>query len=196
MDPQMITVLACAGCQREKSYGDDDLRDFVNLHYEGSQHPEAWQQQLKIMQATLEGRSKIGRAFTTAGRQRPQFSDAGLYLGEVWEAPIPNDNQDMFRTQEYIVRGLYRHDVGSNLPADCRVTVAHLDSADQRRRILERLAGLPHHGPTIKGHVVVWWVSYHPVEDPHATFWVLVFNDYVWFLGGTGALARPLEANP
>jgi hypothetical protein len=106
MDPQMITVLAWGGCQREKSYGDDDLRDFVNLHYEGSQHPEAWQQQLKIMQATLEGRSKIGRAFTTAGRQRPQFSDAGLYLGEVWEAPIPNDNQDMFRTQEYIVRCL------------------------------------------------------------------------------------------
>jgi hypothetical protein len=189
LDRQMITVLACAACQKEKSYGDDDLRDFVNLHYAGSQHPEAWQQQLKIIQAILEGRSKIGRALMTNRRRHELLSDAGLYLGDVWEAPIPNENRDMFRTLDFIVRGLYRHDVGEMFPADCSVSVAHLDTM-KARQVLAPLAKLPHRGPTIKGHAVAWWVSFHPVEDPCSTLWVLLFNDHVWFLGGTGALAR------
>src|SRR4051794_14639065 len=79
MDPQMITVLACAACQQEKSYGDNDLRDFVNLHYAGSEHPEAGQQLLKIVQSTLEGRSKIGRAFMDGGRPRELLSSEGIY---------------------------------------------------------------------------------------------------------------------
>jgi hypothetical protein len=90
MDSQMITVLACADCQRERGYGDNDLRDFVNLHYAGSRHPEAWQQQLKIMQAILRGRSKIGKAAMSNRSLREMTTDGGIYLGDVWEAPVAN----------------------------------------------------------------------------------------------------------
>jgi hypothetical protein len=90
MDSQMITVLACADCQRERGYGDNDLRDFVNLHYAGSRHPEAWQQQLKIMQAILRGRSKIGKAAMSNRSLREMTTDGRIYLGDVWEAPVPN----------------------------------------------------------------------------------------------------------
>jgi len=194
MDPQMVTVLACATCQRDKSYGDDDLRDFVNLHWAGSHHPEARQQQLKIMAAILKNRSKLGRAIMTNRRLRSLLTEGGVYLGDVWEAPIPNENRDMFKTLEYIVRGLYRHDLKTPLPPECPVSVAHIETQDAKR-ILQPLRRLPHRGPTIKGHVVVWWVSYHPVDDPLATLWVLMFNDAVYFLGGTGALSRvPDEA--
>lgn len=109
LDRQMITVLACSACQEEKRYGDDDLRDFVNLHYAGAQHPEAQEQLLKIAASTLGGHSKIGNAFWSTGQLRERFSEAGLYLGDVVEAPIPGNNRDMFKTLEYIVRGLYFH---------------------------------------------------------------------------------------
>ena len=107
----------------------------------------------------------------------------------MWEAPIPNENRDMFQTLEYIVRGLYRHDLNTPLPPECPVSVAHIETQDARR-ILQPLTRLPHRGPTIKGHVVVWWVCFHPTEDPLATLWVLMFNDAVYFLGGTGAVSR------
>lgn len=185
LDPQMITVLACPDCQREKSYGDDDLRDYVNLHHGGSRHPEALEQLFKIARATQKGRSKIGLAAHSAGYLREVVTESGLYV-TMWEAPIPNDNRDMFRSLEYIVRGLYFHTTRSALPPDTPVSVAAIENWDT----VKLFTRVPHRGPTVKGNGVVWWVSAHTDDDPHSTYWLLLFNDAVWFLAGTGQFAR------
>ncbi len=41
LDEQMVTVPACDECQRVKSLGDADLRNFITLDIAGSQHPDA-----------------------------------------------------------------------------------------------------------------------------------------------------------
>jgi hypothetical protein len=193
MDLQMITVLACADCQREKRYGDNDLRDFVNLHYAGSRHPEAWQQQLKIMQAILRGQSKIGKAAMGNRHLHAMTTDAGIYLGDAWEVAIPNENRDMFKTLEYIVRGLYRHEVGTPLPAEVRVSVAHIDTIEAPEVIKPLLLEFQRRGPFFRGQRVATWFSIHADEDPHSTIWVLEFNENVYFVGGTGSLARSVN---
>jgi len=185
MDPQMITVLACPDCQREKSYGDDDLRDYVNLHHGGSQHPEALAQLFKIARATKLGRSKIGHALQTSRQLREVVTEAGLYV-RMWEAPIPNENRDMFRSLEYIARGLYHHTTRAALPPECPVSVNAIEDWE----IIKLFTRVPHLGPTIKGYGVAWWVSAHTYHDPLSTYWLLLFNDAVWFLAGTGQFAH------
>lgn len=185
MDPQMITVLACPACQQEKSYGDDDLRDYVNLHHGGSHHPEALTQLFKIARATQLGRSKIGQAVRTKGRLRQVVTQAGLHV-PMWEAPIPGDHRDMFRSLEYIVRGLYYHTTRTALPLGTPVSVMTVEDWD----IVKLFTRVPHRGPTIKGNGVAWWVSAHTDEDPLSTYWLLLFNDAIWFLAGTGQFAH------
>jgi hypothetical protein len=161
------------------------------MHYAGAEHPEARLQLLKIAQATILGHSKIGRAFASSGQLQERLSESGLYLGTVWAAPIPGENRDMFKTLEYIVRGLFYHETKTALPPDSPVSVAHRDTPEALE-ILKTLVKLPHKGPTIKGHVVVWWVSYHITDHPLSTFWVLVFNDSVYFFAATDELALRL----
>lgn len=189
LDRQMITVLACSACQEEKRYGDDDLRDFVNLHYAGAQHPEAQEQLLKIAASTLGGHSKIGNAFWSTGQLRERFSEAGLYLGDVVEAPIPGNNRDMFKTLEYIVRGLYFHNLNTPLPPQSPVRAVHVNT-ERGRATLRELVKIPHRAPIIKGHMVAWIMSHHVTDDPLATAWTLVFNGGVYFFAVTDELAR------
>ena len=189
MDPQMITVRACADCQREKGYGDDDLREFVNMDWAGSQHPDAPKQLEKIARATLINRSKLGDAFRRHGEPQALTSAAGLYFGDVWAIPIADGNKDMFRTLEYVVRGLYFHEMRQPLPPECPVVVQHIPALEAPA-LLARLREVPHRGPTIKGNLVAWWSSFHAEEDPLATAWLLVFNDRVYFLGFTGGPAQ------
>jgi hypothetical protein len=187
MDVQMITVPACAACQREKGYGDDDLRDFVNLDWAGSQHPNALKQLERIARATLVERSKFGRAFTKGGVDQELVTGAGIYFGEVHAVPI--DSRDMFNTLEYIVRGLYFHEMKQRLPPESPVVIKHVPPL-QARELLTKLRELPHRGPTVKGNTVAWWASFHPEGEPETTLWLLVFNDRVYFLGSTGTLAE------
>jgi hypothetical protein len=192
----MVRVPACEACQTEKSWGDVDLAHYVNTHWAGSQHPDSLKQLERMARATQLGRSKLGKAFTEGGRQRELLTDAGLYLGDIWEVPIPNDNQDMFRTLKHIVRGLHvvrlrgmRFDrTKQRLPPDCPVVVGEIDRL-KAPAVATQLDALPHETSTVMGKNVAWWMRV-PSTDPETGMWLLVFNDQVCFLGATGGLAR------
>jgi hypothetical protein len=192
----MVRVPACESCQAEKSWGDHDLAHYVNTHWAGSQHPDSLQQLERMARATELGRSKVGKAFTEGGRQRELLTDAGLYLGEVWEFTIPNDNRDMFRTLEYIVRGLHvvrRRDLRFDrtkqcLPPECPVVVREVDRL-KAPAVATRLDALPRELSPVMGKTVAWWLHV-PSTDPEAGVWLLVFNNQVCFLGATGGSAR------
>lgn len=192
----MVRVPACEACQAEKSWGDADLAHYVNMHWAGSQHPDSLQQLARMARATQFGRSKIGKAFTEGGRQRELMTDAGLYLGDVWEGTLPNDNRDMFKTLEYIVRGLHvvrirgmRFDrTKPPLPPDCPVVVQEVDRL-KAREVVTHLDSLPHELSLLMGKIVAWWLHV-PSTDPEAGVWLLVFNNQVSFVAATGGLAR------
>jgi hypothetical protein len=98
----------------------------------------------------------------------------------------------MFKTLEYIVRGLYRHDVAVLLPPQTRVSIAHIDTMDAPG-IIKPILEFPRRGPFFRGQRLVVWFSVHSDEDPYSTLWALEFNENVYFLGGTGQLARPVD---
>lgn len=147
----MVTVPSCARCQREKSYGDDDLRDFVNLDWAGSQHPDAPEQVEKIARATLLERSKFGRAFQRGGQEQDLTTKSGLYLGEAFAVPI--DNADLLKTMEYIVRDLYSEEMREPLPELTPVAVKYVPPLEAHE-LLVNIRVLPHRGPTVKGNLV------------------------------------------
>lgn len=194
--PHMIRVPACDTCQEEKSWGDDDLAHFVNMDWAGNQHPDAMQQLERLARATHLGRSKLGKAFTKGGKQRELVTDAGLYLGDLWEVAIPGDNRDMFKTLEYIIRGLHvvrlrglRFDRNKQcLPPACPVVVKMVDRL-KAPDVVTRLAALPHELSPVMGKHVAWWLHL-PSTDPEAGVWLMVLNNQVCFIGATGGLAR------
>ncbi len=196
LPPNMVKVPACESCQQEKSWGDVDLAHYVNMHWAGSQHPDSLQQLERMARATELGRSKLGEAFTRGGRQRELLTDAGLYLGDLWEVTLPNDNRDMFKTLEYIVRGLHvvqlrgmRFDrTKLRLPPDCPVVVQEVDRL-KAREVVTHLDSLPRELSLLMGKTVAWWLHVSST-DPEAGIWLLVFNNQVCFLGVTGDPAR------
>jgi hypothetical protein len=200
--PQMITVPACAECQREKSYGDDDLAHYVAFSWAGSQHPRAREQLERAKRATLIGRSKLGKAVSKGGSTRELLTDSGIYLFDVWEVPIPDENRDMFKTLEYIVRGLhvvrrFRFDrTIAPIPPDCPVDVRGLNRLKAEPTIT-RFLGLPHedfvvmrNSPATNEQPIAMWSRTIPVGgDPFSRYWLLVFNDQECFVGATGEVA-------
>jgi len=180
----------------EKGWGDDDLAHFVNMDWAGSQHPDSLKQLERMVRATQQGRSKLGKAFTDGGRQRELITDAGLYLGDLWEVTIPGNNMDMFRTLEYIVRGLHvvrlrglRFDrTKQPLPPDCPVVIRGVDRMNAPA-VVTRLDALPREISPVIGKDIAWWLRV-PSAEPKAGIWLLVFNNQVCFLGITGRLAH------
>jgi len=192
----MVRVPACESCQKEKSWGDADLAHYVNTHWAGSQHPDSLKQLERMARATELGRSKVGQAFLRGGQHRELLTDAGLFLGDLWEVTLPNDNRYMFRTLEYIVRGLdvvqlrgMRFDRSKpRLPPDCPVVVREVDRL-KARGVVAHLDSLPREVSPHMGKVVAWWMRV-PSTDAEAGAWLLVFNNQVSFLAATGGLAR------
>ena len=198
----MITVPACADCQTEKSYGDDDLAHYVAFSWAGSQHPRAHEQLEPARRATLIGRSKLGKAFLEGGSIRELSTDCGIYLFDVWEVPIPDENRDMFKTLEYIIRGLhvvrrFRFDrTIAPIPPDCPVDVRALNRLKDEPTITKFLR-LPHedfvvmrNSPATNEQPIAMWSRTVPVEgDPFSRYWLLVFNDQECFVGATGEVA-------
>src|SRR5262249_40506783 len=122
-------------------------------------------------------------------------TEAGIYLGTVWESPIPAENRDMFRTLEYIVRGLHvvrnsRYDrKATPLDPTYPVSVRGVDrlKADS---IVRRLVALPHDQPTVMGNNIAMWMRIPPQAAGNSpSIWLLVFNNQVCFLGATGTIA-------
>lgn len=192
----MVRVPACESCQAEKSWGDADLAHYVNMHWAGSQHPDSLQQLKRMARATELGHSKLGEAFTRGGRQRELLTDAGLYLGDLWEVTLPNDNRDMFKTLEYVVRGLHvvrlqgmRFDrTKPRLPPDSPVIVGEVDRL-KAPEVVTHLDSMPREMSPVMGKTVAWWLHV-PSTDAEAGIWLLVFNNQVCFLAATGGLAR------
>ena len=194
----MVRVPACGSCQQEKSWGDDDLAHYVNARWAGSQHPDSLQQIERMARATKLGRSKIGAAFMSGGRRREHLTDAGLYLGDLWEVTLPNDNRDMFATLEYIVRGLHvvrlrgmRFDrTMRRLPPECPVVVRAVDRL-KAQAVVTCLDALPREVSPVMGKSTARWLHV-PSADPEAGIWLLMFNNQVSFLGATGEPVRAL----
>jgi hypothetical protein len=200
--PQMITVPACEACQTEKSYGDDDLAHYVALSWAGSQHPRAREQLERAKRATLMGRSKLGNAFLEGGSTREILTESGIHFFDVWEVPIPDENRDMFKTLQYIVRGLhvvrnFRFDRKiPPIPPDCPVDIRGLNRL-KANSLITKFLKLPHeefitmtnsHAET-EQPIAMWSRSVPVGGDPFSRFWILVFNDQECFVGATGGVA-------
>jgi hypothetical protein len=193
MDPVMITVPACATCQATKARGDIDLLDFVNLEINGSRHPNAADQLEQIGRAARRNRSPIARAAHEHGVDDDLITDAGIYLGQVFTAPI--DDESMLTTIGFIVRGIYFYETGSMLPIDTPVEVSYIPPL-KAKTVLDRFRRVPRTSAVMKGNTVAGWVSYRPHDAPLTTLWLLEFNGGVYFMGGTGRAAEIRHRQP
>jgi hypothetical protein len=200
--PQMVTVPACGTCQREKSFGDDDLAHYVALTWEGGQHHQAREQLERVARATIKGHSKIGKAFAKGGSPREVVTAAGIYLFDVWSVPLPDGNRDMFKTLEYIIRGLhvvrnFRWDRNiDRIPNDQLVEVRGVPGQDAIS-VIGQFLEIPHEPVVVMKNrpidtepPIAMWCRTVPVGgDPFSRIWILVFNDQVLFVGVTGGMA-------
>jgi hypothetical protein len=196
--PQMVTVPACEACQVEKSYGDDDLAHYVSSTWAGGQNPRASEQRDRAISATKLGYSKIGRAIADPANRvrRPLTTEAGIYLFDIVEVSLPDDNRDMFRTLEYIVRGLHptrklQHDRRIlPLPPDCPVQIRGIDRLEAES-VLARFLALPHEPFVVMAEKFALWSRTIGLDDdPFSRLWFLAFNDQECFFGATGEMAN------
>jgi len=148
------------------------------------------------------GRSKLGNAFLEGGSTREILTESGIYLFDVWEVPIPDENRDMFKTIQYIVRGLhvvrnFRFDRKiPPIPPDCPVDIRGLNRL-KANSLITKFLKLPHEEfitmtnsrAETEQPIAMWSRSVPVGGDSFSRFWILVFNDQECFVGATGGVA-------
>jgi hypothetical protein len=182
-----VTVPVCNDCNQEKSLGDRDLRNYVNIHIIGSKHVDArfhLDRMLVSNEATRRWLVTSARAATPV-----EFvTEAGLIIGESGEMEF--NRKRINKAHRQVVRGLYYYETKNILDQRVPVAVREIDW----RVAHDVLKGFKERDDlkfTVKGNDVAAWVSLFglPGSHPDNSVWCLVFNGGVCFLGGTGIKA-------
>lgn len=181
-----IEIPACRKCNGDKSKGENDLRDFMVFSKGSFGHPTAMKVlKSAILEATVKGMSKLGKAASENRSWQPHFTSAGIYLGH--ELAIPFENpKPMMKSLHYMVRGLYFHEYGVRWPAESPHGVIMIPDYDFYPTLREFARFSTVKQPKSLGRNVFWWVPIKLGEITDPIGWVMVFYDGICVLGSTG----------
>ncbi len=183
----MVTVPACEACQKRKSLGDRDLRNFILMDVGGSEHPDAEEMTKKMLKSVnVRLRLWIQKQLTTA-ETIDLVTDDGIVVGSV----LANDfNTDpMLLSQEMTVRGLYFHEKGMMLPPLCPFYVQHVPWHAAPKVIADMTAMAPTLFKSRGNNVAAW--GFHQIDDGDSlsTSWLVFYNNWILFWIVTGSSA-------
>lgn len=136
-----VIVPACPSCNREKSRYDSELRDFVAVDYYSSKHPTARKLiESKIGRSVRSNRGQLSRTIHQA-RLETILSNGGIALFRALTMPI--DGVPIQKALEFIVRGLYFHTQGVQLPPETNFEIHRYmhDAYTDLRAMLDSLQG-------------------------------------------------------
>lgn len=119
----LVTVPACAACNRRKGEDDDYLRDYLAMDFAGSESPIAdTLLRGKISRSVARNQSELFREIAPRIKPQPFYTKGGIYLGAYLQAPI--DDARIARGLGRIARGLFNHfSSGQLVPPDYEVEV-------------------------------------------------------------------------
>lgn len=180
-----VKVWSCIPCNREKSDGEGDLRDYMVTSKRGQAHPTAKKLLPKVFDSIDKGKSRFGNWWKNAP-SAPRVTPNGIFLGGTMPGS-PEDFPEMERTLRFIIRGLYFHEVKSILPQSEIVDVRIIPH-DLYPSIVEdfHVPFLPQ--PRVLGRNVFSWQPLGIGSSSGRTYWIMTFYDAVAVLGQTGGL--------
>jgi hypothetical protein len=186
----LIRVPSCDECQAAKAAGEERLRALVlfdvGATYRGNVHALA----ARIARAHLRNPGLSTQRLLDS-KQVELTSAGGIYLGEAIQADW--DYAAILRTMEFIVRGLWFHVDRNPLPRHADVGISFIPPL-VRQQIASWLAPFSLSEFFSLGNGVAHIEFFRVVRKTRIdSFWVIVFNGGVLFLGGTGAYARPIR---
>jgi hypothetical protein len=174
----LITVPACDACNLSKSNDDNFLRDLLAIDFEGGQSRSA---QLlfstKISRSAQRNRSELLRYVAGAAKEESFYTRGGLYLGEVYKAPL--DEGRMTTLFARMCRGLLYYATNQRIPDSYRFWVVRHHYWEQRE-ILNFIKEFKLLGPFPQGDVF-GSICAQAEEDPFACIWLLGFYRKVIF---------------
>ena len=176
--PNLITVPACDSCNGKKSEDDDFLRDFLAVDFQGSQSPVA--QRLftgEVQRSLSRNSSHLLRSVLPKLRIEPLYTDAGIYLGDLPQAPFDGDRLN--RLLGMIVRGLYFDARRVRLSGEYRVEVRRAEPWAYKQ-VMDVFRQLHPNGPRALGNVFSC-IYVAATEDLFTTMWALWFYERVLF---------------
>jgi hypothetical protein len=119
-------------------------------------------------------------------------SPGGIYLGDAIAYNV--NMKRMAQVLRRIVKGLYYHATKARLP-DGYGAAGGYDNGNFKgdvnvlRKIESTSASMQAKPPNILGNDVLRYWFQHTEQDPHTTFWLLIFFGHVRFYGATGPKA-------
>lgn len=192
LDRNMITVPACTDCNQLKGLGDRDLRNYVNLHVAGAEHPNALTQVGRMLShaATSEW---LRRSLDDA-EEIDIKTNAGIILGRA--AQFEFNHERFIKSLEMTVRGLYHHHTKSSLSIDSPILFREIPIVNVPATLRHFEAVQPH-ANEVRGDRIVQWIGWLEIEgmDHTNTQWLLCFNGGVWFTATTGLQAVRMVPN-
>jgi hypothetical protein len=190
-DNDKVIIFICHQCNNSMAAGIRDLRNWVALHIGSSNHPDLEYHLRKIYDTNEATRAWLQRVLDEAPPVDFVTED-GIVVGSALQFDFNKERARLALAN--IVRGLYLVETGHALPPDTPASVIELDirvAGDFVRGLLRH----DHAMPQQKGNDVAGWVPFLKIEgsSPDSSAWILCFLGNVWFLGGTGEVAAPLE---
>ncbi|MCE5250268.1 hypothetical protein LLG96_08615 [bacterium] len=172
---ELPTVKSCAQCNQGASDDDEYFRDTVVKYYAVADKPQAKDQLAAMYRAATKSKKRKYAERTLSSFFKIEvISSAGIYLGTV-----PAYRIDTVRFNRVVIRyikGLYRYDTGTRLPDDRHIEViSDPDTIHQKRQQVEQLLAGSESKNIQEG--VFWYAWGQAVDNPAASFWLLVFYD-------------------
>jgi hypothetical protein len=190
-----VTVWSCVPCNREKSEGEGDLRDYLIITVGVEGHPDIVRLMEVMAEATDKGFSQIGQAATPEER-RPALRRTAGGIDVPAHAVTFRDPRPLRRTLRYIVRGLYFHEFGRPWLPDQPMAIHDPPPSDLDGVLTHlRMAGQLEFRPALGNGVFKYAAVVQP-EEPGVTIWAMVFFGVVPVIAFTGIAERKQQRRP
>lgn len=176
-----IKVWSCVQCNRTKSDGEGDLRDYMITSINAREHRAAAALLPKFQKSNAQGKSRVGIRAANAPLV-DRLTPAGLIIGEM--LGDMDHFPEMERTLGFIVRGLYSNESGNSLPQDVPVDtlVINFSMLDEILKAFE----IPQLPPfRTLGPDVFRWQALGLGQANHQSGWIMVFYGAIPVIGVT-----------
>jgi hypothetical protein len=183
----LITVPACSACNKGASLDDEYFRVTIATRLDTSFHPAASQLQPSVSRGLARPESA---RFLQSLLSRIRASVPQLPIDQQPALVMDVDITRLNRVASRIIRGLWRHEVGSRLPLTVYAHGLLIDGFQSADGSLDAavpgMLQLAQAGESRSrgSDVIAYWYK-RVVDQPHTSVWALRFFGRVWFLGLT-----------
>lgn len=181
----LIKVLACARCNNEEKSRDDDfLRDLI-LSDRNSMKNETAKNlfDTKALSSINKNKSFFARQTAPTTKRIPEYSEAGIYLGEVYQIRVNGDR--VHKIFSRIVTTLYYWKTHQRIPPNCEFSIEQVKpkNLDEVKKLFNNTELYEFYEHKCRNEFKLIMIYNQDKDNYVAMFW-LIFYEYVcWFVG-------------